>query len=240
MVLTRYAAKSDRLVRSVRIASVADLHNGRYTRVLALLEEAAPDIVAIPGDLVDDPAHRDRGIAFLTECARRYPTFMSLGNHETKSDLPTLLPLLAKSGAELLDDRVIQYGGMAIGGLSSGWRHGVQQSRTKTTPPPAQSVIDALASRPEYRILLCHHPEYYPRYLAATPIELILAGHAHGGQWCFFGQGIFAPGQGLFPRYSAGFYDGRMALSRGLCATHRYIPRLFNPREIVVVEIEKQ
>lgn len=240
MVLTRYRVTSPRVPRPLKIASVADLHNGRPAPVLSLLEEGEPDLVAVPGDLVDDAAHRDRGLAFLRECTRRYPTFISLGNHESRAEPDTLLPLLAKSGAELLDDRVIHCNGLAIGGLSSGWRAEMHQHRTHATPPPDTRPIAALSAASEYRILLCHHPEYYPQYLKDTPIELILSGHAHGGQWCFFGQGIFAPGQGLFPRYTAGLYDGRMALSRGLCSTHRYIPRLFNPREVLLISLERE
>lgn len=85
-----------------------------------------------------------------------------------------------------------------------------------------------------YRIVLCHHPEYYP-LISDKPIDLILAGHAHGGQWRFFGQGIFAPGQGLFPKYTRGIY-GNMVVSAGL-ANEKLIPRLWNPTELVILEI---
>lgn len=236
MKLTRYESRSALLMRPVRVASVADLHNGRYEKVLALLSEANPDFVAVPGDFADTPNRRERGVAFLTDCARRFPTFVSLGNHEAKSDLPTLLPLLAKTGAELLDNRAVRFGELTVGGLTTGWAHGEKQNRGKT-PAPNLTFLAEFAALPAPRLLLCHHPEYYPRYIKDTSVEWVLAGHAHGGQWCFFGHGIFAPGQGILPRYHAGFYDGRMALSRGLCTTHRFIPRLFNPREIVLLDL---
>ena len=236
MKLTHYESRSPHLTRPVRVASVADLHNGKYERVLDLLCEAKPDLVAVPGDFADTPQKRERGIAFLAECARKYPTFVSLGNHETKLDLPTLVPLLSRTGAEILDNRAVRFGELTVGGLSTGWSHGVKQNRGKT-PAPNLAFLAEFAALPAPRLLLCHHPEYYPRYIRETSVEWVLAGHAHGGQWSFFGRGVFAPGQGLFPHYHAGFYDGRMALSRGLCVTHRYIPRLFNPREVVILDL---
>ena len=91
---------------------------------------------------------------------------------------------------------------------------------------------------PSPHLLLCHHPEYYPEYIRDTVIELTVAGHAHGGQWNFFGRGVFAPGQGLFPKYTAGVYDGgRLIVSRGATNTVK-VPRFFNPTETVIINIK--
>ena len=87
--------------------------------------------------------------------------------------------------------------------------------------------------------LLCHHPEYWPRYVRDLPVDLTLSGHAHGGQIRLFGQGLFAPGQGLFPRYTSGVHEGRLVISRGLANTTR-IPRLFNPTELVCVHLQRE
>ena len=76
-------------------------------------------------------------------------------------------------------------------------------------------------------------------YLKERGIDLLLSGHAHGGQFQFFGQGVFAPGQGIFPKYTTGVHDGRFVISRGLCNTAKPIPRLFNPTELVIIDIEK-
>ena len=71
-------------------------------------------------------------------------------------------------------------------------------------------------------------------------IDLVLSGHAHGGQFRLFGQGIFSPGQGWFPEYTSGIHkgeNGRMIVSKGLANTAHMVPRLFNPTEIVYIEI---
>jgi predicted MPP superfamily phosphohydrolase len=83
-----------------------------------------------------------------------------------------------------------------------------------------------------YKILLSHHPEYYP--LIEPYADLILSGHAHGGQFRLFGRGLFAPGQGFLPRYSKGMY-GKMCVSAGLTNT-TWVPRINNPTELVIVE----
>lgn len=95
-------------------------------------------------------------------------------------------------------------------------------------------VLRLYESLPGYRILLCHHPEYYPRYLMGRKIDLILSGHAHGGQWRIGQQGIYAPGQGLLPRLTSGVVDRKLVISRGLF-NRAMIPRVNNPTEIVYV-----
>ena len=69
------------------------------------------------------------------------------------------------------------------------------------------------------------------------PIDLTLSGHAHGGQWRFFGRGVFSPGQGLFPKYTSGMYDGgRFIVGRGL-GNPIIIPRIFNSPEVLVIRL---
>ena len=72
------------------------------------------------------------------------------------------------------------------------------------------------------------------RHCGLTGFDLILSGHAHGGQIRLFGRGLFAPGQGIFPKYTSGIH-GSMIISRGLSNTGGMIPRLFNRREIVYI-----
>jgi predicted MPP superfamily phosphohydrolase len=63
----------------------------------------------------------------------------------------------------------------------------------------------------------------------------MLSGHAHGGQIRLFNRGLFAPGQGWWPKWTKGVYDHCLVVSTGLSNTASPIPRLFNPTEIVYV-----
>jgi predicted MPP superfamily phosphohydrolase len=64
-----------------------------------------------------------------------------------------------------------------------------------------------------------------------------LSGHAHGGQWRIFGRGVFAPHQGLFPKYTSGLHDEKLLISRGASNNVPLIPRFFNPREVLDIHI---
>ena len=88
-----------------------------------------------------------------------------------------------------------------------------------------------------YKVLLCHHPEYYDRYDVGKYCDLVLAGHVHGGHVRLFGRGLFSSGQGFLPKYSKGLYDGKMIVSAGLAATGTILPRIFNEQEILKVRI---
>ena len=139
-----------------------------------------------------------------------------------------LLQKLKETSVYLLDDSYVFCGGFAFGGLSSG----ILNDDGK----PSLSWLAEFSSAGCPKILLCHHPEYYEKYLSEYGIDLIVSGHAHGGQWRFFGRGVFAPGQGIFPKYTSGVYDGRLVVSRGMKKA-KVIPRFFNPTEVVLITV---
>ena len=75
------------------------------------------------------------------------------------------------------------------------------------------------------------------RELRGRKVDLVLAGHAHGGQIRIREQGVYAPGQGLFPRYTKGVVDGRMIVSAG-AGNPVHMPRWGNPCEIVRITLD--
>ena len=87
---------------------------------------------------------------------------------------------------------------------------------------------------------MCHQPEIYRDYVRGRNIGFTVCGHAHGGQIQLFGQGLYAPGQGLFPRLTHGLHDGgKMLISRGMTNSVRIpLPRICNPCELIVLELE--
>jgi predicted MPP superfamily phosphohydrolase len=231
---------------------VADLHDRPYDKILPILKAERPDLILIPGDLTEtlregrETAER-AGLRLLAECAALASTFYTFGNHEIggchgnirkakRSNIPlhfSLTPawreIIASTGATLVNHQTVSWNGVTIGSLGSGllnpgWI-------------PDLTELESLTAASGYKLLLCHHPEYFDRYLRAYPIDLILSGHAHGGQWRVFGRGVYAPDQGLFPKYTSGLHEDRLIISRGVTNTVPFAPRFFNPCEVVTVEV---
>ena len=247
---------------NIKIAVVADLHGRSPDACLASLVEEKPDVNCVagaamepaqpsgaPGDDglkvkggllhrilygIDSLAYRrERGklgptwrnaMRFFREAARIAPVFYVTGNHDFWLTGPDKR-LIRDAGVTLLMNSSATFqtdgGRVEIGGLAS--RAGVDW-------------LSTFARKPGYRILICHRPEYYERHIRAHDIPLVLSGHAHGGQWRVLGRGVFSPGQGLFPRFTRGLYDGRLVVSAGLSNTAN-LPRVNNPVELVIVRV---
>lgn len=232
MKITNYSIKTEKPIRA-RFTVAADIHGRDFDAILEAIAGEKPDLILVPGDLVGGHNEKDRSAEFLSRAAKIAPTFFSVGNHEFKSNMD--INAVKSSGAYYLDNGFAVYHGFVVGGLSSGFG-AVSQSNFRKTPPPDLSWLDGFCSADGYKILLSHHPEYYPEYLKDVDCDLIVSGHAHGGQWRFFGRGVFAPGQGIFPKYTSGIYDGKLIVSRGLC-NHNRVPRIFNPTELVNINV---
>ena len=201
-------------------------------------------------------------LPFLEACAALAPTYLSLGNHEWML-CPEDINKLADTGVVVLDNtwKSIKIAGkdLTIGGLSSGYvmeyrrfvaglgakqrdryprkddPSDIDKTKTASQHVPDTSWFSAFTREPGYHILLSHHPEYWPIIAPHPMIDLCLSGHAHGGQWRIFNHGVWAPGQGTWPKWSCGVYESRLIVSAGLNNT-TWIPRLWNPTEVVYVE----
>ncbi|MCD8367452.1 MAG: metallophosphoesterase [Clostridiales bacterium] len=265
-VLTRYTIPNTKGIR-LHVAVAADLHEEAGEAALALLRQAEPELILLPGDILERivppadlswadiqqryrqarfPAAEQRlrprmdvlrrrrrpkpqerhGLDFLRQAAQIAPTYLSLGNHEFYLQPQDLLDL-SDAGGILLDNRAVTVytrdgAAVRLGGLS--------------TCPDGDWLV-GFAAAPEFKLLLCHHPEYYEPLVRPTGIELTVSGHAHGGQIRLLGHGVYAPGQGSLPKYTKGVYDGgRLVVSAGLHSTAG-LPRWGNPTEVVLVDL---
>ncbi len=203
-------------------AFVSDLHHCENEPVINAINSVSPDAVLVGGDFMHNMSFYTKGFEFLRTCAKKYPVFCSLGNHEGRFE-GDIHKAVAETGAVLLDNSHTVFKDVRIGGLTSGFL---------TDNVPDTAWLEDFSRLDGYKILLSHHPEYYKKYIDSTDVDLVLSGHAHGGQWRFFGRGVYAPGQGIFPKYSAGVYENRLIVGRGIGNAHR-IPRLNNPPEVI-------
>ena len=259
MITTEYSVAGP---AHITIAIVADLHEFEPKPVLSRLSEIRPDVIAVPGDLFENHefgenldkeddslisrllcriihlANRLAGLRwrqkhrcckqnaydFLMKASEIAPVVMSLGNHElylTEEDKA----VLKDANVALLNNSTAEIKNVLFGGIPS----------KQITGKIDTEFLRSFSDLPGYKVLLCHHPEYYDK-LRSYPINLFLSGHCHGGQIRICNHGIFSPGQGLLPRYHHGVYDGRLVVSSG-CANTASIPRFGNEPEVVVVRV---
>ena len=228
--LTEYTFRTDKTGRSLRFAVAPDIHSSPFEDVLG--EFTRCDAVLLPGDLAD--RHRrnnENAERFLRTVPESVPVFYSVGNHERKfRNREAYFRLVRESKVTLLDNESVRFDGICIGGLSSA--KGV----------PDKAFLDRFEREEGFRLLLCHHPETWRDYVDGRDIDLTLCGHAHGGQIQLFGHGLYAPGQGLFPKLTDGLYGGgRMLLSRGMTnGAKPRIPRIGNPCELIILTLEPE
>ena len=224
--LVCYEHHTGKLQRPLTFAVVSDLHNEPYEDLFPLMEGA--DALLVPGDVSNRYRQEyANGVAFLRDAAQRMPTFYSLGNHEAQQEAYAQLRReLEQTGAEILVNRHVRFGETVIGG----W-----YDPDIVEEPDA---LDAMEKEDGVKILLCHKPEQYMKRLRHRSFDLVVAGHAHGGQIRILGQGLYAPGQGPLPRYTRGVYDrGRMIVSAGAGNPAR-MPRWFNPCEVLLIKMD--
>ena len=238
---TYYTYKAEQFgadLEGYRIVQISDLHNAKFgkhnQKLVDRIRECEPDMIVLTGDLVDsNHTNVDRAVQFVDEIVKICPVYYVTGNHEywlEASEYDELMSGLTRAGAVILDDQVVE--------ISRG------DAKFRLVGLDDKSLADGtlealLSDERECTVVLAHEPQYLARY-AGTGVDLVLSGHAHGGQFRLpFVGGIVAPDQGFLPEYTAGEYymnGTEMIVSRGL--GNSVIPvRLFNYPEIVCVEL---
>lgn len=241
---TYYTYKAEHLdaeFDGYRIVQISDLHNAKFgknnQKLVDRIRECEPDMIVLTGDLVDsNHTNVDRAVQFVDEIVKICPVYYVTGNHEywlEASEYDELMSGLTGAGAVILDDQVVE--------ISRG------DAKFRLVGLDDRSLSDGtlealLSDEKELTVVLAHEPQYLARY-AGTGVDLVLSGHAHGGQFRLpFVGGIVAPDQGFLPEYTAGEYymnGTEMIVSRGL--GNSVIPvRLFNYPEIVCVELVRK
>ncbi|HEY8389482.1 MAG TPA: metallophosphoesterase [Clostridia bacterium] len=208
-------------VFDIKIIHLSDLHFPKIkvniSKMLEKLQQESPDIIAITGDLIDQSAKIDNcgAINFIKKLKSIAPIYYVNGNHEKgHKDADLLYKGLIENDVVILNNRSVN----------------ITIRNTRVT---IMGIIDNMnfysnlfsdnqELENNYRILLAHRPEKWPNYISdfnTIKPHLVLTGHAHGGQFRFFGKGFYAPNQGFFPKYDSGLYesiDVKMIVSRGI------------------------
>ncbi len=256
LTVTRYALEAAGLSQPVRIVFVSDLHSCAYGEGMRELIDAVdrqqPDLILLGGDIFDDTLPDGNTLDFLRGIGSRYPCYYVTGNHENwvaPEDFAGKMAALAQCGVIRLSGAMAE---MEIRGQRlnicgaddpCAWQRDADPGVTAWKNYRAQlREVSTLPRDGAYTILLTHRPELLELY-AYYGYDLVLAGHAHGGQARIPGlvDGLFAPNQGWFPKYTGGTYeqDGTvMIVGRGLARESTRVPRFYNPPELVIVDLQ--
>lgn len=235
--VTRYTLSDQRIAAPFRIVHLSDLHAKRFgrknCRLIRAVVRQKPDIIVFTGDIIHLYSKPGEAVALelVESLVKIAPFYYVSGNHEMRyRDYRQFSKRLADAGAIVLENEYVMFHGVALVGLSCA------QLKNNT-------IFKVTPDFDTYKILLAHEPQFFRRYSRAG-YDLVLCGHAHGGQWRlpFTGQGVYAPGQGFLPELTSGEHilgATHMIISRGL-GNSEFPLRINNRPEVVVIDLFPQ
>lgn len=244
LILRTYTVVSPKLTAEVRLAVVTDFHSSdNADDVVAMVASCAPDAVLMVGDMFDDDiANRptERTLSLMRQLSAQYPCYYVSGNHEAwTGEMDALYQQTEEAGVTVLrmSSGVLTVRGQRIALCGIPDPYEMVFSGAPDTEEQLRQAMEDVDSA-DFTVLLAHRPELLAKY-AQFPLDLVVSGHAHGGQVRIPGvlNGLYAPNQGWFPKLAGGAYtqDGTtLIVSRGLAVRTR-LPRIFNRPEVVLV-----
>lgn len=244
LILRTYTVVSPNLTAEVRLAVVTDFHSSdNPDDVAAMTASCAPDAVLLVGDLFDDDTQNrptERTLSLMRQLSALYPCYYVSGNHEAwTGEIDALYQQTGEAGVTVLrmSSGVLTVRGQRIALCGIPDPYEMVFSGAPDTEEQLRQALEDVDSA-DFTVLLAHRPELLAKY-AQFPLDLVVSGHAHGGQVRIPGvlNGLYAPNQGWFPKLAGGAYtqDGTtLIVSRGLAVRTR-LPRIFNRPEVVLV-----
>lgn len=228
-----------------KIVQISDLHNAEFgtdnQKLIDILKSEAPDAIVITGDLIDARrTNTEIAESFARRCMEIADCYYVPGNHEARlgDTYDAFESALIADGVNVLRNGSVrirkEMDAIRIIGVDD-----PAFAKASDTITNLDAALEALSSD-DFTILLAHRPELIDEY-SKWGIDLVLSGHAHGGQIRLPGiGGLYAPGQGFFPRYTSGNYmvgDTEMIVSRGI--GNSAFPLRVNDRpEVVIVTLK--
>ncbi len=251
-------------VHSIRTQEQADL-------LFATVVNEQPDAVVITGDLLDSTYYTEENTAlkaglsekiagqdtidFIKRLAENYYVYYVYGNHEMilldDVDNNPFKVAMEEIGVVFLNNAGVKISkddeGIYLLGIqdpSTLYKDSAYAEYDNHSERINAMMTNVMALKEEdlYTIVLSHRPEYYNEY-AKYDVDLVVTGHAHGGQVRIPGiGGLYAPGQGWFPEYTEGICQKNeeipMIIGRGI-GNAVEVPRIFNPPEINTIVLRQ-
>lgn len=257
-VVTKYVIRTEKVTGRVDIVMISDLHESEFgennEKLISAVRDIRPDIILCAGDMItkivsDEDLHI--GLDFMAEMAKIAPTYMSLGNHEVtyiEEHGDGILTALRSGGVRILEleyEDVRAFGqDLRIGGTSD-YCFRYSQTEEEYLASEKYAFFNDFCDTDSFKILLSHRPTAYKledeiEYYEDWDIDLVLAGHTHGGlvRLPLIGS-LYLPQQGFFPKLDKGLKDvgnADMLIGAGL-GSERFLRRFNDPCELVHIRL---
>lgn len=238
--LREYSIKTHKVNNSVSFVLLSDLHGSEFgegqKKLLKIIDKCSPDAVFLTGDIIDERRDYGGAMSLLEAIGKKYPCYYVPGNHEHRTgEIENIKKLFSSYGVFVL-------AGEGKPAMANGERIYVCGADEASEEQAFRRQLVRLNGEKDdsaFTVLMSHRPEKVGYYNLCN-FDLVLCGHAHGGQVRIphLLNGLYAPGQGVFPKYAGGEYkldNGVMIVSRGLAKSN--VPRIFNPPEVVKITL---
>ena len=249
-ITTFYTVTVDKPVEDLRIVLLSDLHLSEYgtdnADLVRKVRNLAPDLIAVAGDMdIDTDPDYSLVLSLMRQLVDIAPVYYAPGNHEWAAryanGCDAIFDDIEATGVHWMngtyEDAVINGKKLRIGGFFEWPRAQLERENSRAVADALNDETNALDDA--CTILICHCPEVLDTSLADEKSDLVLSGHAHGGQVRIGGQGLWSTSQGFLPKYTSGVNqmgESQVVISRGLGDSEPY-PRIFNQPELVVVDV---
>lgn len=245
--ITRYEINDKKIDKNLKIMHLSDLHDRNISnRLEKIIEKESPDLIILSGDMVNEYKGQQSNFLKLVKILEKYETYYTYGNHEenmkqsikTKYDekINKTKLIILNNKSKKISNNIELYGLNLDITFYEGMR------KKKLTKEYIQEKLGEM-DKEKYNILIAHNPLMEYAY-KDTNADLVLTGHVHGGviKLPFLG-GLLSPEYKFFPAYYDNVHKIKnmtMVVSRGLGFSRRVPLRLFNPAEIVIINLTKK
>jgi hypothetical protein len=229
-----------------KIMQISDFHNTRSKKIINSIidkiKEEKPNIIVLTGDIIDPKqSHTEASIDFVKKIKDYAPIYYITGNHESYFEdggYEKEKEALIDNGVIVLDNKVecIEINDSKINLLGIDDPKMVEDSDLSEKEIMRNEVNSIDYDKDNFTILLSHRPEKF-KLDVELKMDLVFTGHAHGGQIRIpFIGGLYAPNQGIFPKYTNGEFkkdNTTMIVSRGIGGS--FFPFRINNRPNLVI-----
>lgn len=189
LTINEYKVESDNLPDSfngVKVIHFSDIHYGtgfnekRLKNLVNKINSMKPDIVIFTGDLIDKNYNATDSdiktvINYLSKIESKLGKYASVGNHDFYNE--NFDNIMYDSGFNVLKNNydtiynktnkpIVIYG---IDNITYG-------------NPKVSTLTNKAIDNISYKIVILHEPDYIDEFINNYDVDLILAGHSHGGQ----------------------------------------------------------